>query len=78
MKEENKLDKDIKKLVLYRLDATIPLHFKLSIGNKGVFTKEELKGHIEKEDEIGRIFVDMQLEFIKASSSGKISEILAK
>jgi len=78
MKDKEKLDKEIKELILWRLEATIPKHFKISIGSKGTFDKEELKKHVEKEDEVGMIFVNMQLNFIKDLASGKISEMLAK
>lgn len=77
MTEEKKLDPDIKKLVLWRIDA-VPSNFKLSIGNQGTFDKEELKEHIEKEDEIGLEIVKMELKFIKDVSSGKISKFLAE
>lgn len=75
--EKKKLDSDIKKLVLWRMDA-VPSNFKLSIGNKGTFGKEELKAHIEKEDQIGLEIVKMELKFIKDLSSGKISKFLAE
>ena len=78
MKEEKKkLDPEIKKLVLWRLD-TVPKHFKLSIGREGTFDKEELKEHVEKEDKIGVQIVEMQLKFIKAVSSGELSKVLAE
>ena len=75
---KEKLDKEIKELVLWRLEASVPEYFKLSVGGKGAFTKEELKKHIEQEDEIGLTFVDMQLNFIKALTSGKFSKVMAE
>ena len=44
--EPKRLDPEVKKLVLWRLELGIPPHFKLSIGNKGTFTKEEMKHHV--------------------------------
>lgn len=74
----DKISAELKKLVLWRLEIEVPSNFKLSIGNKGTFTKEELKQHIEKGDEIGRIYVDTQLKFMKALVSGELTKILAE
>lgn len=78
MTEKKKLDKMVKELVLWRLETSVPRHLKLSIGGKGAFSKEELKRHIEQEDEIGLAFVDIQLNFIKGLTSGKLSRVLAE
>ena len=74
---KEKIDNDVKKLVLWRID-TSPSNFKLSIGSKGTFNKEELKEHVEKEDDIGQAVIKMQMQFIKDLSSGKISKALAE
>lgn len=73
-----KIPEELKKLVLWRLEMEVPPNFKLSIGNKGTFTKDELKQHIEKEDEVGRIYADTQLKFIKALASGELTKLLAE
>ena len=72
-----KLSEELKKLALWKLELTVPPNFKLSVGNKGTFTKEELRQHIEKEDEIGTMFANMPLNFIKSLASGKFSRTLA-
>jgi hypothetical protein len=72
------MDKNVKDLVLWRLERAVPGNFKLSIGNKGSFNKEELKKHVEAEDEIGVAFTNMQLNFIKALTSGEFSRKLAE
>ncbi len=72
-----KISGELKKIVLWRLD-TIPPNFKLSIGNEGTFTKEELKQHVQKEDQIGVAFAKMQLNFMKALASGEFSRTLAE
>ncbi len=72
-----KISVELKKIVLWRLE-TIPPNFKLSIGNEGTFTKAELKQHIEKEDNIGILFANMQLKFMKALASGEFSKALAE
>ena len=75
---DKKLDRELKELVLWRLEASVPEHFKLSVGGEGAFSKEELKMHVEQEDPIGLTFVNMQLDFIKALTSGKFSKVLAE
>ncbi len=72
-----KISEELKKIVLWRLE-TIPPNFKLSVGDEGTFTKEELKQHIEKEDSIGVLFAKMQLNFMKALASGEFSKALAE
>ncbi|MBI2147913.1 hypothetical protein HYU19_05610 [Candidatus Woesearchaeota archaeon] len=72
-----KISNELKKIVLWRLD-TIPPNFKLSIGNEGTFTKEELRQHVQKEDQIGVAFAKMQLNFMKALASGEFSKTLAE
>lgn len=72
-----KISVELKKIVLWRLEM-IPPNFKLSVGNEGTFTKEELKHHIQKEDNIGVLFTTMQLNFMKALASGEFSKTLAE
>ena len=75
---EEKKTPELKKLVLWKLDAEVPYGIDISIGNKGTFSKEELKKHIEKEDEIGKTYIKMQLKFMKSLFSGELSKILAE
>jgi len=77
-KISEKLKKELKELVLWRLDTEGPSHFKLSVGNMGTFTKDELKKHVDDWDEIGALFVEMQLDFMKATARGEVSEILLR
>lgn len=72
-----KISEELKKIVLWRIE-TIPPHFKLSVGNEGTFTKDELKQHVEKGDEIGILFTQIQLNFMKALASGEFSKALAE
>lgn len=73
---KDRIPPEIKKLVLLRIEIAIPESFKLSIGDKGTFDKEQLKMHVEKEDEIGLQIVNMELNFIRALSSGKLTKTL--
>jgi hypothetical protein len=72
------MDKNVKELVLWRLETAVPEHFKLSIGSKGSFNKEELRKHVEAEDDVGLAFANMQLSFIKALATGEFSKKLAE
>jgi|GEM_PF-1814637 len=73
-----KIDPEVKKLVLWRIEASIPSNFKLSIGGGKALTKEELKEHVEAEDETGMQIINSQLSFIKALSSGEFAKVLAQ
>ncbi len=72
-----KISEELKKIVLWKLEA-IPPNFKLSVGTKGTYTKEELKQHVEKGDDIGVMFAKMQLNFMKALASGDFSRAIAE
>ena len=72
-----KISEELKKIVLWRIE-TIPPNFKLSVGHEGTFTKDELKQHVEKGDEVGVMFAQMQLNFMKALASGEFSKALAE
>ncbi len=76
--EKKRIPKELKELVLWKLETEIPARLKLSLGNKGAFSKDELREHVEKEDEIGRIFIEMQLSFMKDLMSGEVAEALAR
>jgi len=58
------MDKEVKKLVIARL-KTMPSNLRISIGNS-VYSKEELIEKVEKEDEIGKLIVRMQLNYLKS------------
>lgn len=49
----------------------MPSNLRLSIGSKD-YTKEELKIHIEKGDEIGKEYTEMEIEFLRDLASGAI------
>lgn len=74
---EKKLDPELKKLILWRIETNVPKHFKLNIGGHGSFSKEELKECVQQENAIGIEYAKMQLKFIKALSTGEFSRVLA-
>jgi len=79
MSEENskKNEEELRELVLARLEI-MPSNLKLSIGNYGTLTKQELIEHVRKGDDKGMQIVKMQMNFIRALSSGKLIEALNK
>ena len=77
MKQENKEKKkeELKELVLARI-RVMPSNYKLSIGSMGTFTKEQLIEHVQKGDETGEQVIGMQMNFIKALTTGKLIEAI--
>ena len=63
------VSEDIKKLVIMRLQA-MPPNLKLSIGKYGTFTKEELIERMQKEDEVGKLIIEMQLKYLRFFKKG--------
>ncbi|MBI2147050.1 hypothetical protein HYU19_01075 [Candidatus Woesearchaeota archaeon] len=57
----------LKKLVKIRL-AAMPPEISFSIGDFGDFTRDELIEEVDKESEVGKETIDMQLSFIKLMS----------
>jgi hypothetical protein len=66
---KNKINKDVKKIVIARLEV-FPADKKISIGSKGEFTKKEMIDHVEKEDEIGEKIAEVQLNYLQALKEG--------
>ncbi len=77
MNEKESISEDIKELVIARLDI-MPSTYKLSIGSEGTFTRKQLIEHVIAEDKIGNQITRMQLNFIKALTTGKLIETLNK
>jgi len=67
--------KDIKQLVKARI-SVMPSNLKLSVGNHGTFSKEELIDCVEKENMVGKEVIRMQMDFIKALTSGRLMDTL--
>ena len=66
-----KITRQIKELVIARLDI-MPNNMKVSIGSYGAFSKDDLKKHVEDEDEIGKKIVEVQMTFLRAIKEGKL------
>jgi len=63
------MDKDVKELVIARI-KTLPEDTGVSIGSAGSFSKEQIIQHIEKNDEIGRKIVEIELNFLQKLKEG--------
>lgn len=77
MRENEKISEDEKELVIARLEV-MPSNYQLSIGGQGTFTKEALIEHVKAGDSTGIQVVQMQFNFIRALTSGKLIETLNK
>lgn len=69
MSEE--LIEEIKELVIARL-KTIPANKKISIGNYGEFSKEELIDGVKSGSDVGKKIIEVELEFLRAMKHGII------
>jgi len=65
------VNEDIKKLVMIRLQS-MPPNLKLS-GKYGTFTREELIERVQKEDEVGKFIIEMQLKYLRSFKKGIIT-----
>jgi len=74
-KQTLEISEDMIELILERLDV-MPSNFKLSIGNDGTFTKEQLKESVKRGDKTGESVIQMELNFIKALTSGELIKTL--
>lgn len=68
--------KQIKEIVIARIDAQMPSNLKLSIGSYGAMSKEELIDHVKKDDIIGKQIVTVHMSFLKALVSGELKRAL--
>jgi len=60
-----KIDKEVKRLVIARLDA-MPNSMKISIGNEGTLNKEELIKHVNRGDELGRMIIEIHMNHLRS------------
>lgn len=65
------IDQYFKELVSARLETLSPT-VGIAVGDKGEFTRDELLRHVEVEDEIGRLFVEIDIEFLRALKEGTL------
>jgi len=65
------VDEEIKELVITRL-KTMPANIKMSVGSYGIFSKNELIESVRKENEVGKLVIEMQLKYLKSFKKGII------
>lgn len=59
------LNEDMKNTVIARLQ-TIPQDVKISIGNEGTFSVDELIERVEAEDKIGQETIKIQFDYLRS------------
>lgn len=64
-----KLDEEIKKIVIARLE-TLPSNKKMSIGSEREFNKEELIQRVKEGDEVGKKIIQIEMEFLTSLKKG--------
>ena len=72
--ENKRVSKELKELVVTRLEA-MPPNFKLSIGSE-TMSRDKMIEHVKKGDPQGEQIIGLQLNFIKALTTGKLLETL--
>lgn len=68
--QDQEIQNDIKKLVIERIKAASD-ELEISIGSSS-YTKEQILESIEKEDEIGKEIIDIQIEYLRDMAQGAI------
>lgn len=58
------LKKDIEELIIARLKS-LPEDLELVVGNDESFTIEELVKHVRDNDEIGKMYIETQLNYLR-------------
>ena len=54
-----------REIVISRLMA-IPPNLKLSIGEYGAFNNDQLVQHVQKNDDVGKAVLDMQMSYLQS------------
>lgn len=71
MENKEEITNEIKKIVIARLEV-LPENKKISIGNFGEFSKDELIDNVNKNSEIGNKIIEIEMEFLRAMKKGII------
>ena len=71
MEDKKSIAEEIKKLVIARLEI-LPENKKISIGNFGEFSKNELIDNVNNNTEVGNKIIEIELEFLRAMKKGII------
>ncbi len=63
------VDAEIKKLVILRLEA-MPSNIKVALGSGEQLSREELIRHVKTEDKLGKMIIQMQLDYLRSMKTG--------
>lgn len=67
-------DEEIRKLVLARLSTTSPDTMK-SIGDEGVFSRDDLIEHVKAGDKIGKTIEEVEMAWLRALKTGIVTQL---
>lgn len=68
---KNLITEDMKKLVIARIQ-TLPPNLGIAMGSGEKFNKADLIKHVENEDEVGKKYIEMQMEFLRSLKDGSL------
>lgn len=68
----NELEKDIEELVIARLKS-MPENLELAVGDERSLTIQDLIKHVRENDEIGKMYIESQLEYLRSLNDLPIS-----
>ena len=75
--QKEKISQELKDLVLYRLmSSKLPENIEMAIGDLSgePMGMDEVIIHVKNEDEIGRLIIEMELNYLKALKEGIVSQ----
>ena len=60
-----------KEIVIARL-RVMPSNRRIAVGDRGSFSRDELILEVEKDTEVGKMMVEIEMAFLKALKDGKM------
>lgn len=66
------IQNEFKKIIIARLEV-LPHNRRISVGSAGEFTPQQIIESVKKEDQIGKTFIKMEIEFLRALKEGFIA-----
>lgn len=73
-KRKKSADEEIRNLVIARLSVLSSGTIK-SIGDEGVFSRDELIQHVKNGDKIGQTIQEIEMEWLRAMKTGMINKL---
>ena len=78
VEQEERIDQELKEIIISRFSSSkLPDNIKFSIGSltSEPLNVKELIQHIRDEDEIGKVMIEMELNYLRALKEGIINQI---